>query len=54
MNRRERLMATLRGGPVDRPPVSFYEIGGFKINPDDPDPLIISDPRKSAWAGEKD
>jgi hypothetical protein len=34
-------MATLRGGPVDRPPVSFYEIGGFKINPDDPDPYNI-------------
>jgi len=34
---RERLMATLRGGKVDRPPVSFYEIGGFNINPDDPD-----------------
>jgi len=30
-------MATLRGEKVDRPPVSFYEIGGFNINPDDPD-----------------
>jgi len=28
MNRRERLMAALRGEPVDRPPVSFYEIDG--------------------------
>jgi uroporphyrinogen-III decarboxylase len=37
MTRRERLMATLRGEPVDRPAVSFYEIGGFAVNPDDPD-----------------
>jgi len=29
MTRRERLMATLRGEPVDRPPVSFYEISSF-------------------------
>ena len=28
MNRRERLMASIRGEPVDRPPVSFYEIDG--------------------------
>lgn len=28
MTRRERLMATLRGERVDRPPVSFYEIDG--------------------------
>lgn len=28
MTRRERLMATLEGKPVDRPPVSFYEING--------------------------
>jgi hypothetical protein len=28
MNRRDRLMATLRGEPVDRPPVCFYEISG--------------------------
>ena len=28
MNRRERLMATLRGEAVDRPAVSFYEING--------------------------
>lgn len=34
-------MATLRGEPVDRPPVSFYEIGGFKIDPSDPDPYNI-------------
>ena len=41
MNRRERLMATLRGEAVDRPAVSFYEIGGFSINPDDPDEFNI-------------
>jgi hypothetical protein len=34
-------MATVRGEPVDRPPVSFYEIGGFKIDPFDPDPYNI-------------
>jgi len=37
MTRRERLMATLRGEPVDRPAVNFYEIGGFAIDPSDPD-----------------
>jgi len=41
VTRRERLLATLRGEPVDRPPVSFYEIGGWKVNPDDPDPFNI-------------
>ena len=41
MIRRERLMATLRGDPVDRPAVSFYEIGGFTIDPADPDPYNI-------------
>ena len=34
-------MATLRGEPVDRPAVSFYEVGGFLVNPDDPDPFNI-------------
>ena len=41
MNRRDRLMATLRGEPVDRPPVSFYELNGLDENPDDPDPFNI-------------
>ncbi len=41
MTRRERLLATLAGRPVDRPPVSFYEIGGWRPNPDDPDPWNI-------------
>lgn len=41
MTRRERLRATLEGRAVDRPPVSFYEIGGWRQNPDDPDPWNI-------------
>ena len=41
MTRRERLTAMLRGEPVDRPPVSFYEIGGWRPNPDDPDPFNV-------------
>jgi hypothetical protein len=34
-------MATLRGQSVDRPAVCFYEIGGFKVDPDDPDPYNV-------------
>ncbi len=41
MTRRERLMATLQGKPVDRPAVNFYEIGGFKVNPADQDEFNI-------------
>ncbi len=41
MTSRERLMATLRGEKVDRPAVNFYEIGGWKANPEDPDPYNI-------------
>ena len=45
MTRRERLMATLRGQLVDRPAVNFYEIGGFAVNPSDPDPFnVYNDP----------
>ena len=45
MTSRERLMATLRGEPVDRPAVNFYEIGGFKIDPSDPDEFnVYNDP----------
>jgi len=45
VTRRERLMATLRGQPVDRPAVNFYEIGGFAVNPSDPDPFnVYNDP----------
>ncbi|MBN1581092.1 MAG: hypothetical protein JXA89_10345 [Anaerolineae bacterium] len=41
MTRRRRLMATLRGETVDRPAVSFYEIGGWQPDPDDPDPFNV-------------
>ena len=41
MTRRERLMATLRGEPVDRPAVSFYEIGGWTFDTEDPDPFNV-------------
>ena len=45
MNRRERLMATLRGGPVDRPAVSFYELNGLDEDYNDPDQFnIYNDP----------
>lgn len=45
MTRRDRLMATLRGEPVDRPAVNFYEIGGFEIDPRDPDEFnVYNDP----------
>jgi len=45
MTRRDRLMATLQGRPVDRPAVNLYEIGGFAIDPFDPDPFnVYSDP----------
>lgn len=41
MTRRQRLMATIRGEAVDRPAVSFYEIGGLPADPDDPSPFNI-------------
>jgi hypothetical protein len=45
MTRRQRLMATLRGEPVDRPAVNFYEIGGFAIDPSDPSEFnVYNDP----------
>jgi uroporphyrinogen-III decarboxylase len=34
-------MSTLRGEPVDRPAVNFYEIGGWVLDPDDPDPFNV-------------
>jgi hypothetical protein len=34
-------MATLRGQPVDRPAVNFYEIGGFKVDLEDQDPYNV-------------
>lgn len=45
MTRKERLMATLNGRTVDRPPVCFYEINGYSENESDPDPFnIYNDP----------
>ncbi len=45
MTRKERLMASIRGEDVDRPPVCFYEITGYGENPSDKDPFnIYSDP----------
>jgi uroporphyrinogen-III decarboxylase len=45
MTRKERLMATLRGETVDRPPVCFYELDGITQNPANPDPYnIFNDP----------
>lgn len=45
MTRRERLMASLLGDPVDRVPVSFYELGGWRADPDDPSPYnVYNDP----------
>jgi len=45
MTSRERLMSTLRGEAVDRPAVNFYEIGGFQIDPSDPDEFnVYNDP----------
>ena len=41
MNPRQRLMATLKGKPVDRPPVCFYELNGLDEDPQDPDPYNI-------------
>lgn len=45
MTPRERLLATLNGRPVDRPAISFYEIGGLRMDPSDPDPFnVYNDP----------
>ena len=41
LTRTERLMATLRGESVDRPAVNFYEVGGFVVDPTDPDPFNV-------------
>lgn len=41
LTRRERLMATLQGRPVDRPAVNFYEIGKSKVDRSDPSPFNI-------------
>lgn len=45
MTARQRLIATLRGDPVDRPAVNLYEIGGLVMAPDDPDTFnVYNDP----------
>ena len=41
MTRKERLLATIEGKAVDRPPVSFYELNGLDENPDNRDPFNI-------------
>lgn len=41
MTRRERLTATLRGEPVDRPAVNFYELSALRQDPDDPDEFNV-------------
>lgn len=43
--RRQRLMATLRGEPVDRPPVNFYELNALDQDPRNTDPFhVFNDP----------
>jgi len=44
MTRRERLTATLHGKAVDRPAVSFYEIGGWKMELTDDEFTVWNDP----------
>lgn len=44
MTRRERLMTTLQGKPIDRPAVSFYEIGGWKMEENDEEFTVWNDP----------
>jgi len=41
MDRRQRLTCTLRGEPVDRPAVSFYELNGLDEDHADADPFNI-------------
>ena len=41
MTKRERLMATLNGQPVDRPAVCFYELNGIDQNPHDTDEFNV-------------
>jgi len=41
LTKAERFRRAIRGEPVDRPPVSFYEIGGWRPDPDNPDPYNI-------------
>ncbi len=41
MTRKERLLNTLQGKAVDRPPVSFYEVDWYVDRGEDPDPYNI-------------
>jgi len=41
MTKRERMLRTMRGEKVDRPPVNFYELNGLDENPADPDPFNV-------------
>ncbi len=41
MTNRDRLIATLCGTSTDRVPVNFYEIGGFDVDPGNPDAFNI-------------
>ena len=41
MTGKERLTAVLKGEAVDRPALNFYEIGGFKVDPESRDPFNI-------------
>ena len=41
MDRRQRLICTLRGEAVDRPAVSFYELNGLDEDHADADPFNI-------------
>lgn len=44
MTRKERLTATFEGRPVDSVPVSFYEIGGWKMEEDGNEFNVWNDP----------
>lgn len=44
MTRRERLVSTLEGKAVDRPAVSFYEIGGWRMDANDDEFTVWNDP----------
>jgi len=45
MTKKERLLRTMRGLPVDRPAVCFYELNGHAQDPDDADPYnVYGDP----------
>ncbi len=41
MTGKERIYNTFRGLEVDRPPVNFYEVGGFNVDPEDGSPYNV-------------